>query len=669
MRTARLGRFTAALFVLLCLSTPMWGQALGNIVGTVEDVSGAVIPAATVTVTNEATGISVEVQSQADGRYYASSLLPGTYKISVQIEGFKSFEISGLRLNVGSTLNQTIVLEVGVVTESIEVTGESMAVQTTSGEVSATIQVEQILEMPMPTRNVFALVNLVPGVFANNTGNDQEPRISIGGGRTQSALAMLDGTQNSRGGLGVQNVEMSPPIDSMQEFKVEVNNMGAQYGRSSAGLINAMTKSGTNEYHGSGYWFVRNDAFDARAWGADTKAPLRRNNFGGTIGGPIKKNKIFFFYNYDSIINRRSVVRTSAVGLPGFQQGDFSNATAKIGGAKKVVPIHDPNSGSGTFAKPKNTTPFPGNIIPRDRFDPVSAQMLAGNYWPGANRTPNNAFNNAGNYQENVPNKLDRDYHTLRGDFELATNTRMYARLIFTNPDDALTGYSQGFGEADRFGLDIINRRTNAVLNITHLFSPMFILNATVGFGRVTVDRKSGDCCETNYAQQFGLPEVSRVGGEVFPRINGITGGLVPMQLIGAVGNAHRFAAFNNFDYDFQFTKMQGSHTFKFGFKFSAYQGNELSRPQPSGQWNFNERFSKGYNAKGKAIGGTGIRFADFILGRLNTVNARVAPSIGKRIKYYSGYFQDDWKVTSNLTFNIGVRYETETPITEVGDR
>jgi len=658
----------AAIILCLLLATSVWAQALGNITGTVEDSTGAVIPGATVVITNEETGIVTRVQSRADGTYLAMNLVPGQYRISVEAPGFKRFEIRGLRLNVGTTLTQSIVLGIGVVTETIEVSGQTLMVQTTSGEVGSTVQVEQILEMPMPNRNVFSLVNLVPGAWYRG-GADDEPRISIGGGRTQSASALLDGAQNSRGGLGVQNVEMLPPIDSMREFRVEVNNMGAQYGRSSAGLINAVTKSGTNEFHGSLYEFVRNDKFDARGWAADEKPILRRNNFGGTIGGPIIKNKTHFFYNFDAIMNRGSTVQTRSVGLPEFHQGDFSNATALIGGTRKVVPIYDPSSGTGTFTAPKATQLFPGNVIPKSRWDKVAAAIVAGNYIPAPNRTPNNMDNNAGNWQEIVPDILDRNYHTIRLDHELNAKTRGYARYIVSTPDNDLTGYSKGYGVADQDGLQLSNQRHNLSLNVTHLFSPTFIMSFTGGFGRVTIDRKSGACCETNYAEKFGIPEVSRVGGEVFPRINGIGGGLVPVDVIGAAGNANRFAVFNNFDYDLQFTKMAGIHTLKFGFKHQRFQGNDLSRAWPSGQWGFNGRWTKGYNDKGTAIANTGISYADFLLGRLNTVDARAAPNFGNRAQYYAGYFQDDWKVTRNLTLNIGVRYETETPYTEVAGR
>ncbi len=636
--------------------------ALGTITGVIQDPSGAVIPGARIEVINEETGIATTVESQADGSYRVANLVAGQYRIAVEIEGFKRHEVTGLRLNVGSTLTHPVVLEVGVVTEQVQVSGQASMVETTSGQIGHTVQVEQILEMPNQDRNVFNLVNLTPGAFM--LGGD----VSIGGSRTQAQLAQLDGVQNSRGGLGANNVEMAPPIDAMREFKVEVSAMGAEYGRSSGGVINAVTRSGTNQFRGALYEFLRNDALDARGWTADVKPKLRRNNFGGALGGPIRKNKTFFFYNLDVFLQRTESVRTRSVGLPEFQQGDFSRATALVKGNVQVVPIYDPQTGTGTFTAPKNTQPFPGNVIPRSRWDPVAARIVEAGYIPGPNRPPNNVFNNAGNWQENVPTEDNRNYHTIRLDHELGANTRGYARFIFTEPDDGLDRSSRGYGPADPDQLDILNNRSNLALNATHLFSPTFFLSVTAGFGRVTIHRASGACCDTNWAQKFGLPLLDKAGGEAFPRLN-FGGGLVPVDSIGATGNANRFAAFNNFDYDFQFTKVTGKHTLKFGFKHQRFQGNDNNRRQPSGTWGFTERFTRGYDAKGKAISNTGIRFAEFLLGRLNSVSVNLEPMIGKRIRYYAGYFQDDIRVTPRLTVNLGLRYEIESPISEVGDR
>ncbi|MEZ5362499.1 MAG: TonB-dependent receptor [Bryobacterales bacterium] len=644
--------------LLLSLNTANAQSARGLIVGLVQDGTGALIPGARVTATNVNTGIALSAETDAEGSFRIPEVQPGDYKLAAEADGFKRAEVSGLRVNIGSSINQTFTLEIGAVTETIEVSGSALMVETASSTVGSTVQVEQILELPMPNRNVFTLVNLVPGSYYN--GGD----IGLGGGRTQAAGYYIDGVNNTRGGLGGQDIEMTPPIDSMQEFKVETNNLSAATGRTADGAVSAVTKSGTNDFAGSFYEFLRNDKLDAAGWNNDEKPTLRRNNFGATVGGPIKKNKTFFFFNSDFQRERTQSVRTRSVGLPEFQKGDFSNATALLGGTVKVVPIHDPLSGTGTFTAPKSTTQFANNIIPVSRFDPVAAKVLAGNYIPGANRTANNVANNAGNWQENVGNQLNRDYYTGKVDHVWNSSTRSYARYIRTQPDEDLTGYSQGFGVADQNGLSILNRRTNLAVNTTHIFSPTFLVDFTVGFNKVTVDRKSGDCCDTNYSEKFGLPVLSDVGGEVFPRFN-FQGGLVPVDQIGAAGNGHRDAVFDNWDYSVNFSKTAGGHTIKFGGQFTRFHGQELSRPQPSGQWGFDGRWTQAWNANGGRNNQTGIRFADFILGRINSVNAEVGEPVSRSILYYSGYFQDDWKVSQNLTLNLGVRYEVESPVHE----
>lgn len=653
----------AVLGLLVTLVQPAAAQvALGTITGSVQDPSGAVVPGARIQVINEETGMTTTVESQQDGSYRVPNLVPGEYRLRVQAEGFKQYEATGLRLNVGTILTHNVVLEVGVVTEQVLVSGQALMVETSSGQVGHTVQIEHILEMPNQNRNVYSLVNLTPGAFMRGG------EVSIGGSRTQSTAQLLDGVQASRAGLGANQMEISPPVDAIREFKVEMNAMGAEYGRSTGGMLNAVTRSGTNEFRGVLYEFVRNDKFDARGWAADVKPKLRRNNFGGSIGGPIRRDKTFFFYNLDFLRQRSGTVRTRSVGLPEFQQGDFSRATALIGGTVTVVPIYDPATGTGTFEAPKNTQPFPGNVIPRSRFDPLAARILEGKYIPAPNRPPNNVYNNAGNWQENTPSETTRNYHTLRLDHEVSPNTRGYARFLFTEPDDSLDHASRGYGPADPDQLYIWNNRYNLALNGTHLFSPTFFLSATLGFNRVTIHRGSGACCDTNWAEKFGIPVLNQVAGEAFPRLN-FGGGPVPVDAIGATGNANRFAAFNNFDYDLQFTKIHGKHTLKFGFKHQRFQGNDNNRRQPSGTWGFTERFTRGYDAKGRAIANTGIRFADFLLGRLNSVDVNLEPMIGKRIQYYAGYLQDDIRLTPHLTINLGLRYETETPVSEVAGR
>ena len=657
-------RNLAVLVVLLCLPVALFGQgASGTLTGSVTDSTQAVIPGVQITATNAENGVVTAGETAVNGSYTLPNMPPGTYNVAAESDGFKRAEVNGVRVNANSEVAQSFVLEIGALTEVVEVTAEQLQVQTTSGSVGSTVQVEQIQELPLPNRDIFNLVNLVPGAFRSESNGN----MSIGGGRTRSTGSYIDGVNNTRGGLGVQNIEMSPPVDSMQEFKVAVNSMGAEYGRSSSGVVTAVTKSGTNDWHGSMYHFMRNDAFDAAGWNNDSKPKLRRNNFGGSIGGPIIKNKTFIFYNADIFRERRGAIRTRNVGLPEWRGGDFSTLTRAAGGNSIFVPIHDPETrAGGNISNPLDSQPFANNLIPASRLDRVAVAAMG--FVPNPNRTPNNLLNQAGNWREQTAIARDRDYHTFKFDHNFSDKWRTYLRMIYTTPDDTRTGYSDGYGVADSNGLDIINVRQNWGWSNTYTFSPTFFVNAIIGFNRVTVDRLSGDCCDTNYAQQFGLSNFE-AGGEVFPRFNIQGGRGGPMTQFGAVGNANRFAAFTNFDWDANFTKIKGNHTLKFGGKYTSFQGNEVSRPQPSGAWVTSGNFTRHRPTGGGRDNNTGADLADFMLGRIWNVDARVAPGIGKRIRYFSGYFQDDWKVNSRLTINLGVRYETETPIFEVGDR
>ncbi len=657
-----LGNFFLAFALVLVLPSLMFGQGSnGTINGTVTDATGAVIPGAQVTIMNAETGVTSTIESGVNGTF-ALPVAAGLYNVTVESDGFKQATVNGLRVNVASHVAQTFALEIGALTEVVEVTAAQLQIQTTSGSVGATVQVEQIQELPLPNRDIFNLVNLVPGAFRSESNGN----MSIGGGRTRSTGSYIDGINNTRGGLGVQNVEMSPPVDSMQEFKVEVNSMGAKYGRSSSGVVTAVTRSGSNNMHGSLYHFIRNDAFDAAGWQNDSKPKLRHNNGGGSIGLPIVKNKTFLFYNLDVFREAEGQIRTRSVGLPEWRNGDFSTATRNAGGKAKLVKIYDPQTRlSGPVNNGRDATQFPNNMIPSSRFDSVAVQALG--FLPNPNRTPNNLNNNAGNWREQTSRNRDRNYHTFKLDHNFSDKYRTFVRMILTSPDKTITGYSQGYGVADQNGLDILNVRQNWGWSQTYTFSPTFFVTGLIGLNRVSVDRKSGDCCDTNYAQQFGIPGLEQ-GGEVFPRFN-IQGGRVPVNQFGAVGNANRFAVFTNFDFEANFTKVKGDHTITFGAKYTAFQGNEVSRQRPSGSWRIQGNLTRFRPTGGGRNNNTGVNLADFLLGHIWNLDTRVAPGIGKRIKYYSGYVQDDWKVNPRLTLNLGFRYEIETPITEVGGR
>jgi hypothetical protein len=645
-------------FALLTLPALLWSQAAsGAIAGYVKDPSGAVVPGATVTAVEEQTGVAVTVTSQPDGAFLVAQLPPAIYRLSGEKTGFKRLVIARIKVNVETTTTQDLVLAVGSVSDSVEVVGQTSLVETTNGEVGTTIEVSHVLEMPLVDRNVFSLATLVPGVFGSGT----EP--SIGGGRLDTVLSMVDGIANSRSGIAQNGIELQPPVDSMQEFKVEVNNFGAEFGHTTGGVVNAVTKSGSNRLKGSLYEFLRNDKFDARGWGADANPPLRRNNYGGTVGGPIRKNRTFFFFNFDGLREHDGVATTRAVPLPEWRTGNFSTLTRDANGKAALVILYDPNTGTGNFGSPLATTPFAGNIIPTSRLDPVALKAVS--YYPQPNRAPNDPFNNSGNWQENTVNVTSRDYYTGKVDHAFSDQTKAFVRYIIAAPNNTLTGYSAGYGPADPNGLAVNDKYQNLAINVTHLFSPTWFMNWTGGFNRVYVDRKSGDCCATNWGEKLGIPNVP---GQVFPRFV-ITGGTVSVSNLGANGDADRYAAFTTTENKLDFTDVLGKHTLKYGIQYTRFNANDHDQSQPSGQWTSNGSYTRGILANGNTVANTGADLADFMLGRLSAVTAQISPSIGKRFQYYAGYVQDDWRVTQRLTLNLGLRYDTESPLYEVAGR
>ena len=660
-----------ATFLSLGLAFAVIMQAqvtLGSITGSLKDATGAVVPGATVSVSNEQTGISSSTRTQADGVYLVRGLVPGRYSVAVEAPGFKRLTISDLKVDVGTTLTQDLTLQLGQVTESVEVRGQSNLVDTTSGQVGTTVDIGHVLEIPLQDRNVYNLANLVPGAWFQPFGDAPQNAffgiISLGGSRPLQTIPLIDGVGATQGGAGMQNVDISPPVDSMQEFKVEISSLSAEYGRAGGGLVNGVTKSGTNQYHGSLYDFLRNDKFDAAGWGNDRKPPLRRSIFGGTIAGPILKNRTFFFYNYDGLRNRQGAAVTRDVGLPEWRTGDFSTATRQVGNQAVVVPLYDPETGTGTFGVPRGSQLFPGNIIPASRIDPVAAKAMT--YLPSANRAPDNPFTRQGNWQLNRSTAFTRDYHIVRVDQEWTLKFKMYGRYLITKPESNQTPGMAGWGTADPNQQIQVNKRQNVALNFTHLMSPTFFVNYTIGLNRLFNHLTASFCCDpnTNYAQQFGLPNVP---GLMFPQF-AYGGGLVPMTALGG-GQTNRLLAQTTFDYIVALTKIRGRHTFKFGIQLDTFNGNLNNAAGISGQYGFDGHFTRGVDANGAAVANTGINLADFLLGRLNSVSVVYSPTLGVRLQSYAGYFQDDLRVTSNLTLNLGMRYETVTPSYGVADR
>lgn len=644
-RSPRWSAFCLHLF----LSPLLLAQAQrGSIGGTITDPSGGVLPGVSVTATNEAMGSTYKTVSQDNGGYRIAQLLPGFYSVQAEAPGFKQLKVERVQVNVDQEVVLDLRLQVGNLSETVMVEGETALINTESSSIGHVVQNRQIIELPLNGRNVFDLVNLTPASF--RLGG----LVSIGGGRTAGASAMLDGAFNSRGGLGQENIEMSPPIDSMQEFKVQTNNLSAEFGRSAGGVVNATTKSGSNEFHGSFYEFLRNELFDSKGWGVDEKAPLKRNQFGATFGGPWKKNKSFFFYNYDGLRERRGVVRTRRVPTAKERVGDFSQTEFEISSSVSggVLPIYDPQTAKQ----------FPGNIIPLSRRDPVALKALA--FLPLPNRAPNNPITGAGNWQQNSVNSDTRDFHIIRLDHDFTSNTKIFGRYILTQPDKSPDGPAPDFGVADPDAINISNRRQNLTINLQHILSPRLVATLTLGGTRLSIVRKS-------IAQGEDIP--GRIGlkgvePDAFPRFN-FGAGRVGMTNFGTTGNQNRLASFTNSQFTGNLTWVRNNHNMRFGGEYWRFNANEINRNFASGQFTFQATPTQGRDAQNRAIVNSGLPLATFLLGIIDSVNLRVDAGIGKRSYYTAGYFQDDWKLLPRFTLNFGLRYEVESPVSEVGNR
>jgi hypothetical protein len=349
------------------------------------------------------------------------------------------------------------------------------------------------------------------------------------------------------------------------------------------------------------------------------------------------------------------------VGLPEWRTGNFSTAMRDAGGRAEFVPIYDPETGTGTFGQPRGTTPFPGNVIPSSRLDPVALKVLA--YYPNPNRTPNNSFNQQGNFAENGRNEILQNYWIARIDHDLTSKTKMYGRYIIASPRWSSGGGSPSFGPAVA-GERSDDRLQNYALNFNHLFSPTFFATLTAGVERLKVAVQGGCAwCGENYADVLG---VKGVPGPVFPQF-ALGSGFVPVRSVG--GGPDRFANVTNSNVLLDFTKVRGNHTWKFGGQYSRFNNNTRANTQASGAWNFDGHFTRGVTETGSAVANTGINMADFLLGRITSASANVAPTLGRRAQYFGVYFQEDWRVNSRLTLNLGMRWDTQNPTHGVDDR
>lgn len=622
-----------------------------GIFGTVTDSSGGAVANVNVQAVNTATNVATATVTNETG-YYALPYLPvGPYRVIVEQAGFKRAVRDGILLQVDQRAQVDIVLEVGNLAESVTVTGEAALVDTGASTIGKVIENRRIQDLPINGRNVLSLTLLNPAVRTTFSGNPNGfadrgialSGISINGGPSALNAIVIDGGNNNQGYLA--DVNVNPTVDAVQEFKVQTSTMSAEFGFTAGGVVNMVTKSGTNELHGSLYHFFRNDKLDARNAFAVVRAPFRYNQFGGALGGPVTipklydgKNRTFFFYNAEAWYYRRGLNPIGSTPVDTWRRGDFSNFFDDRG---QLIPIFDPETLQRDGSRVVRA-PFPGNVIPQARLDPTTVAFLR--FMPPPNRTPVNPFTQQNNFISSFSEGREMQQHTAKVDQRFSDRNLFYARYTyyrhFTNAGNLQSPWPDPLVRA-RFD-DLQNQ--NVVLNDTHTFSPT-LLNEF----RVSVARSSFPF----QAASFGRNLPRELG--LHPSIPSDT-----LPFIGNFGFAN-FGAFTvglrgstNWQFFEMLTKIQGSHTLKVGYEHRLNQANNFQREMPSHSFNF----GPGLTQNPAAPAGTGSAFATFLLGAV--ANATGFSYLGESQKSFSSsvFFQDDWRATRRLTLNLGLRWD-----------
>ena len=566
----------SAIALLFAVCQAFGQQNTGTVSGTVSDQQGAVIPGAAVEVRNVATNVLFTAATNENGLYTAPGLAVGEYEISAESAGFKRAVRSGLTLQVNQIARVDLQLEIGQVTETIEVTGEAPLVDTGDATLGEVIERRRVSDLPINGRSALALTLLTSGVISNagptNSGfgdrGIQLSSISINGSPNSMNAQMLDGNNNILSYVG--EVGVPPAVDAVEEFKVQSGTMSSEFGYTAGGAINLVTRSGTNEIHGTAYWFLRNDKLDARNTFSDYKLPLRYNQYGGTIGGPFVKNRTFGFFNWEEYRLRRSQPRIRTVPIADFKRGDFSMLRNAAG---RSIPLYDPQT---TRPNPEGgglvRDPYPDNRVPEARFDPVARNVIP--WYPEPNKTPNNANTFTQNFQDAQARNVNWAQWNTKIDHRFSDKNSIFFRYSQArhqpSGNDVFTDPNVGRNRND----DQTNR--NAVISDTHTFSPTLINNLRVGFSRQLFTFETVGAF-LDYAQKIGLPD--SVPGDQVPQIS-----VSPYPTIGGGALGKRSSL--NWDIQNMITKISGNHTLKFGINARDLYGGNRQGGALSGAFN-----------------------------------------------------------------------------------
>jgi hypothetical protein len=650
---------SSKLLILVCLlmvvPVALCQGVSGHILGTVKDSSEAVVSNAVVTVTNQDTGLTTKITTGTSGDYRVDNLPPGNYQVRLEAPGFRAVVSNGNVVTVDIATRVDITLAVGSATESIEVEAANSLVDSTSSSLGEVITQVDISNLPLNGRIYSQLVQTVAGSVA--TGFGSAPEAAAGAGAAGSITASVNGMP--WGGTtytldGVNNMELlnafqtvTPALDSLQEVRVSTNNAEATVGTYGGAQVNAFIKSGTNRFHGSAYEFYRSDALNAFQWRATQKAPYRGNQFGGSLGGPIFRNKAFFFVDYQGLLLQNGISYILTVPTDLMKQGTFLKS-------QFPNPIYDPLT----------RNPFPTVTtaqgaawqIPVSRFDPVSAKMVSGaTIWP----TASDQTSTSNNFNANTTEPDKNHQFDAKVDYQFANGDRLFVRESFQRRD--LSAPSPGTRFIQINDVNAQSRNHNSAIGYNHTFSPTATNELRLGFNRFYT-QDFGNDLGTNENTALGIPN----GNDAAFGATGIGNfGIGNIAHTGSQGwtNSHRIS--NSYQLTDNFIKVYGHHTLTIGEDYRRLQASLTnSDANKNGDFTFTSDYTSSCTLQPTCTGSTGgNQFASFLLG-LQSAQDRgfVATDPATRATLLSVYGQDQYRVTRNLTLNLALRWDLITP-------
>ena len=693
----------------------------GSITGTVTDPSGAVVSGAKVTITNEGTGASLSTSAGADGIYNFSPVRIGSYKLEASAPGFKTMGQTNVVVDVSARVEENFKLQTGAVTETVEVTSVAPVLQAEDASVGQVVDQRSVNNLPLNGRNFTFLAQLAAGVNtpeADTRGNAASGAFTANGNRPAQNNYMLDGIDNNSDTvdfLNGTNFVVLPPVDAIQEFKVQTSDFSAEYGRSGAAVLNATIKSGTNQFHGAAWEFFRNDKLDAPDYFEDAggvpKGELRQNQFGATIGGPVIKNKVFFFGDYEGLRRIQGTILTGSVPTAAERNSGYTDLSDLLGqGGTLTDALCVSNCGTaqavgrsmpaGTILDPATTRPITaGHIDPvsglpaiitgytRDPFGTCPASTTAftaagcglNHILPGRldanaisllnlypNPTTSSLFSNFANSPK--LNEHSNAFDT-RLDLNLNEKNQLFYRFSYKDDPEFIPGIFGGVADGGAFqqGPQTAIAQQSA-LAYTHVFSPSLVNVARVGFNYLNTTRTGDEASNLGLPAQFGIqgiPQVAKNGGLPAFGINGLS-------TLGSNSFLPSDEVSSTFQLTDDLTKIYSKHTFKMGFEWQHVKFSTLQPSWSHGEFDYNGNFTEIPSGLSSSDEGQTGRAAFLLTPIASTVAGGVPYDVGGSTNiyasnifltdngknYYGTYFNDDWKVTPKLTVNLGLRWD-----------